>query len=256
MEFLEDGIGWVAAGFTLLSFSYPVFPYFQAIQGKLSFEDTPLVLVTTAYVNYYCWYAYGDMIFSYQMKYCYLIGTIIDLFLLVIYLAFEIRGSLVDSILNTLILIVGTWALYRALYIIVDDDSIVGKICIGTAFVLYFSYIQTIYKVITEKNYRLISIYNSLIIFISSILWVVYGILISDIYVSIPYSVAIIISMIEMIIYLNYRKKYPLVNDRDFTSTIGTETDQEKINKEDVTIKGEDEKLKGKEKPVEIATNN
>ena len=160
METVQECFGWAATAITVLSFLSPVFPYINVLKGKLNFEDTPAVLVTTCYVYYFCWYIYGDMIFSDQIKYCYMIGGIVNLVLMIIYLAYEVKKFLVDSILNTLILITGTWALYRALTIIIDDDRIVGKICIGTSCIVFLSPIQIIYKVIKEKNYILIPIYN------------------------------------------------------------------------------------------------
>ena len=257
MEYLEDCVGWMAAGVTLISYFSPIIPYINLIKGKISFEDTPAVFVSTAYVNYFCWYIYGNMIFSDQLKVCYLIGTIINLILMVVYLAFEVRGYLIDSILNALILISGTWSLYRALTVIIDDDRIVGKVCVGTSWIVFLSPIQVIYKVTKEKIYSLIQIYNCWLVFFSSILWVIYGILIKDIYVGIPNAMSIILALIEIFIYINFKKKYPFIGDRDFTSTIGIETSSDDTSKkEDNPIKSDQGEIQGKEKPVKIATNN
>ena len=259
METVQEWFGWAATAITVLSFLSPVFPYINVLNGKLNFEDTPAVLVTTCYVNYFCWYIYGDMIFSDQIKYCYMIGGIVNLVLMIIYLAYEVKKYLVDSILNTLILITGTWALYRALTIIIDDDRIVGKICIGTSCIVFLSPIQIIYKVIKEKNYILIPIYNCYMIFLYAICWVVYGIFITDFYVVFPNSIAIVLALIEIIIYLNYKRKYPAIGEREFSSTIGIETtsNEEPSKKEENTLKmDEDTEAKGSEKPVKIITKN
>jgi uncharacterized protein with PQ loop repeat len=259
METVQECFGWAGTGITVLSFLFPVFPYINVLKGKLDFESTPAVLVTTCYVNYFCWYIYGDMIFSDQIKYCYMIGGIVNLILMIIYLAYEVKRYLVDSILNTLILITGTWALYRALTIIIDDDRIVGKICIGTSFIVFLSPIQIIYKVIKEKNYILIPIYNCYLIFLYSICWVVYGIFITDFYVVFPNAIAIVLALVEIIIYLNYKRKYPGIGEREFSSTIGIETtaNEEANKKEDSSsIKMEEVDDKVKEKPVKIITKN
>ena len=259
MATVQECFGWAATAITVLSFLSPVFPYINVLKGKLNFEDTPAVLVTTCYVNYFCWYIYGDMIFSDQIKYCYMIGGIVNLVLMIIYLAYEVKKYLVDSILNTLILITGTWALYRALTIIIDDDRIVGKICIGTSCIVFLSPIQIIYKVIKEKNYILIPIYNCYMIFLYAICWVVYGIFITDFYVVFPNSIAIVLALIEIIIYLNYKRKYPAIGEREFSSTIGIETtsNEEPSKKEENTLKmDEDTEAKGSEKPVKIITKN
>ena len=257
METVQECFGWAATAITVLSFLSPVFPYINVLKGKLNFEDTPAVLVTTCYVNYFCWYIYGDMIFSDQIKYCYMIGGIVNLVLMIIYLAYEVKKYLVDSILNTLILITGTWALYRALTIIIDDDRIVGKICIGTSCIVFLSPIQIIYKVIKEKNYILIPIYNCYMVFLYAICWVVYGIFITDFYLVFPNALSIVLSLIQIILYINLSRRFPAIGQRDFSSTIGIETTtSEETKKEETPIKIDEESdTKGKEKPVKIYNN-
>ena len=256
MEQTQECFGWTAVGLTVISFLTPVFPFLNVIKGKLNFEDAPIISVTTCYVNYFCWYVYGDMIFSDQLKYGYVIGSCLFGLLIVIYLIFEIRKYLVDTILNALILITGTWALYRALTIIIDDDRVVGKICIGTAIIVYVQPMQIIYKVIKEKNYGFIPIYNCYLSFLSSVCWLVYGIFITDFYVVFPYAIGIILSLVQIVIYLNYQKKYPIIGERDFSSTIGIETTpNEEVKKEATPIKMDEmtEETEGKEKPVKIS---
>ena len=256
MELAQESFGWAAVGLTVISFLTPAFPFLNVIKGKLNFEDAPIISVTSCYVNYFCWYVYGDMIFSDQLKYGYLIGSCIFGLLIVIYLIFEIRKYLVDTVLNALILITGTWALYRALTIIIDDDRVVGKICIGTAIIVYVQPMQILYKVIKEKNYAFISIYNCYLSFLYSVCWLVYGIFITDFYVVFPYAVGFILSLVQIVVYLNYKKKYPIIGERDFSSTIGIETTpNEEAKKESTPIKMDEmtEETEGKEKPVKIS---
>jgi uncharacterized protein with PQ loop repeat len=229
----------------------------NVIKGKLNFEDAPIVSVTSCYVNYFCWYVYGDMIFSDQLKYGYLVGSCIFGLLIIIYLIFEIRKYLVDTILNALILITGTWALFRALTIIIDDDRVVGKICIGTTCIIYIQTVQLIYRVIKEKNYVFIHIYNCYASFLACVCWLVYGIFITDFYVVFPYAIGIILTLVQIVIYLNYKKKYPTIGEREFSSTIGIETTpNEEVKKEAEPIKMDEmtEEPEGKEKPVKISS--
>ena len=205
----------------------------------------------------YLRYVYGDMIFSDQIKYCYIIGSCINLVLMVIYLVYEIRRYLVDTILNTLILVTGTWALYRALTIIIDDDRIVGKICVGTSCIVFLNQVQIVYKVLKDRNYNLIPIYNCWIALFSSICWVVYGIFITDFYLVFPNAILIILSLVQVIVYINFSRKYPPPGKAEFSSTIGIETTpNDEIKKEETPIKIDEENdVKGKEKPVKIYNN-
>jgi solute carrier family 50 protein (sugar transporter) len=256
MDSLQEGVGWGAACLTVLYHLAPIEPFLRVLRGKLNFEDTPGVFVTTCYVNCFVWYVYGDMIFSDQIKYSYLVASCISLLLMVIYLIYELRKYLVDSILNALIIITGTWAVYRALTIIIDDDRIVGKICIGTTLVVFLTPIQTLYKVIKEKNYILIPFYSSIVYLFASIIWVVYGVMITEFYIVAPNAAGIIISLIQIFIYLNFKRKYPIIGERDISSTIGIETSGiEESKKEEPSVKIDDDKpAKTKEKPVKIVS--
>ena len=255
MDTLQEVVGWIAAGLTVLYYLFPVKPFFRVLKGKLNFEDTPGVFVTTCYVNCFVWYVYGDMIFSDQVKYSKAVAACISLLLMIIYLAYELKKYLVDSILNALILITGTWAVYRALTIIIDDDRIVGKICIGTAIVVFLTPIQILYRVIKEKNYILIPIYEAWAYLFASIAWVTYGVMITDFYVVCPHVMGIVLSLVQIIVYLNFKRKYPAIGDREFSSTIGIETGNDEPKKEETPIKiDEDSQPQAKEKPVKIVT--
>ena len=47
MEGMQEFFGWLATGLTICGFISPIFPYLNVLRGRLSFEETPAVLVTT-----------------------------------------------------------------------------------------------------------------------------------------------------------------------------------------------------------------
>jgi len=258
MDKAQEIIGWAALCVNICSFLFPVFPYLNVLRGKMNYEDTPSFFVITSYINYFCMYCYGDLVFSDQVKYCYLVGSIINCILMVIYLVYEIRKFLVDTILNALILITGTWALYRCLTIIIDDDRVVGKICVGTFFIVSVTPCQILYRVLRERNYNLIPIYNCWVGLCYSALWIVYSIFISDFYILCPNIIKVILSMAQIAVYINFSRKYPAIGQREFSSTIGIEsTGNDEIKKEESQIKIDEEAEKNmKEKPVKITNKN
>ena len=257
MDTFQECSGWVAGCLTICYYIAPALPFINVIKGKLNFEQTPGVFVTTCYINCFIWYIYGDMIFSDQVKMSNMVASCASLVFMVIYLIYELKKYLVDSILNALILITGTWAVYRALTIIIDDDRIVGKICIGTTLVVYLTPMQIVYRVIKEKNYFLIPIYSAWVYLFASIAWIVYGIFITDFYVVCPHVAGIILSLVQIIVYLNYKRKYPTIGEREFSSTIDIETTGNEGNeekKEEETKIDDDIQTKEKVKPVKIVS--
>ena len=257
MDKVQEISGWLAMAVTTCSFLFPVFPYLNVLRGRMNYEDTPSFFVISSYINYFCMYVYGDLVFSDQVKYCYLVGSIINCVLMVIYLVYEIRRYLVDTILNALILITGTWALYRCLTIIIDDDRIVGKICILTFCVVFITPVQILYRVLKERNYNLIPIYNCWVSLCFSSLLIVYVIFISDFYILFPNIINIILSLAQIAVYINLSRKYPAIGQREFSSTIGIETTtNEEIKNVEGQIKIDEDMDDKKEKPVKIINKN
>ena len=202
----RESFGWIATCLTMCFYISPVIPFINVFRKKISYEDTPAIIVTTSYVNCLCWYIYGDMIYSNQIKYCNLIGAVSSLILVCIYLLFELKKYTLDAILNSLIIITGTYSIYRGFTLIIDDDDIIGKICIATSCIVFLSPIQLIYRVIKEKNYNLIPIYTAYVSLASTSCWVAYGIFITDINVIFPNIIGLILAIIQIIIFQNYKK--------------------------------------------------
>ena len=258
MDSIEDVFGWIATVLTMCFYISPVIPFINVFKGKITYEDTPGILVTASYVNCFCWYIYGDMIFSDQVKICNLIGSIITITLISIYLVYEIRKYTLDAILNALIIITGSYATYRGLTIVVDDDAIIGKICNITSIIVYLSPMYLIYKVIKEKNnYILIPIYIAWATLISSGLWIIYGIIIKDVYIMIPNVIGIVLAIIQICIYFLFKSKYPTFGERekDTSTSIDIENTPNDDRREDTSIK-DDEEIQNNNggKPVKIVS--
>ena len=134
----------------------------------------------------------------------------------------------------------------------IEDDAIIGKICAGTHCLIFYFPIRLIYKVLKEKNFMLIPFCQAWGSLLMSISWVVYGILITEIYVVFPHCINIILATVQIILFLNYRRKYPIINGKDFSSTIGIENED---NKKEDKVKeeiNEDNDDQLKERPVKI----
>ena len=257
-DWVQDTFGWIAAALTLFFIITPIIPFYNVIKGKLNFEDAPGQYVTANYLNYFCWYLYGDLLYSFQLKYCNLVGAIISGILLCIYLYYEVKKYTADAILNGLILVSGTYLMYVTLTNIIDDDKIFGTICIITYLIVLAFPVRIIIKVLRHKNYNIIQFCSSWLSMLISSCWVIYGVLYDEIYIAFPHIIKIILDMIQITIFVNYRKKYPSIGDREDTN--GTSSTVFENNENDVITKKEDSEIKGddeansnlKEKPVKI----
>ena len=247
MDTIQESIGWIAATFNICFYLTPTFNFVKVLKGKVNFEESPGVYVTTCYVNSFIWFIYGDMIFSDQVKISNMISALINLIFMLIYLAFELRKYFIDAILNTLILITGSWAVYRALTIVIDDDRVVGDICIGTTFIIFLSPIQILYKVFKEKNYNIIPVFASIIYLSGCLSWFIYAIFIKDFYLAFPHVLGVILSGVEIAVYVNCKRRYPGIGENGASGTIDIVSGgNDDIKKEETPIKIDEGK------PVEI----
>ena len=257
IDLKQETIGWAAFALTLYFLLSPAIPFYNVIRGKLNFEDAPGAYVTINYLNCLCWYLYSDLIYSDQIKVINLVGMLTNGFFVIIYLFFEIKKYLIDSVLNILILSSGTYMIYLSLAITIEEDTVIGKICAGTHCLLLFFPIQIIYRVFKQKNFMIIPFYSVFASLLMSFLWIIYGIMITEMYLVFPHCINLFFSSLQIILFLNYRKKYPIFKEKEIISTIGIETigneenkNQESKEKEDIEYNEEISSNIEEKKPV------
>ena len=252
----NECVAWGAAFFTVIYFIPKIAPFINILQGMVCFEDTPGFNITVYYINCFFWFLYGDLLFSDQMKYSYMIASAICLISMGIYLIYEIRKYFFDSILNFFILTSASWGLYRYFTVEFDDDVFLGRICLSSSVLSHLLKMYDIYRVIKDKNFNLIHIYNTIIHLLSEISWCIYGVIDKDYYISISYGIGAILCLLEIFVYKTYKKKYPIFKDKNsLNTTIGIENlESEEEKKENIDIKIKENIIQKniKEKPVKI----
>jgi uncharacterized protein with PQ loop repeat len=255
----NECIAWGASFFTVIYFIPKIAPFINILQGMVNFEDTPGFNITVYYINCFFWFLYGDLLFSDQMKYSYMITSAICLISMGIYLIYEIRKYFFDSILNFFILTSASWGLYRYFTVEFDDDVFLGRICLSSSVLSHLLKMYDIYRVIKDKNFNLIHIYNAIIHLLSEMSWSIYGVIDKDYYISISYGIGVVLCLLEILVYKKYKKKYPIFTDKNslntLNTTIGIEnltSEEEKKENIDIKIKEDIIQKNIKEKPVKI----
>ena len=228
--------GWSATCLTALFYVSLITPFFKIFKGQMKYQDAPIFVIYVSYINCIMLCIYGNMIFSYQIRVCNMIGGISTFILIFIYLSYEFRKHILDPSLTAIIVIYGTYVLYNYFTVLITNKTyIIGNFCILAKFCVFTSPIQLIYRVIKEKNYILIPIYASFVSFISSIFWVLYGFCINDIHVITPNVVGIILGITQFYVYFYYKKHYSKLNRPSKPNTLDNSL-SELHNKEEVAI--------------------
>lgn len=246
----NEMLAWVAAGLTMAFYFPKISPFVNVIQGTKNFEDTPGVYTILNYINSLFWFLYGDLLYNDQIKLCHMVSCILCLISMGIYLIFEIKKDIIDMALNLIILVSVSFGIYCYFTINFDDDKFLGKICIMSSIVFYLIPIYNIYKVIKEKNAKIIHIYNISIYFFGCFCWLIYGIIDKDYFIAFPFCLGSTISLIQIILYNIYTKKFiklRFIFDKKF---VMSSSGFNKIN--DINNIEDETKFKIKEKTLEI----
>lgn len=198
-------VGTYASSCYFLSFCLPFIDLFH---GDIKYDETPGIMILA---NYFCcgmWYLYGDLIESPPIRVNYLACYICSALLLFIYLCYEFRYWKADAILNLLIIICLSFIIWKGFKIFGEDQTKIFYSCLVGNGLVYLAPIQIIYRVIKEYKYHLIPIHSPFISLIACVTWTLYAYYNKGFeYLAIPKGLGILVSIIMIVVWFNYRKK-------------------------------------------------
>ena len=221
--YLEQIFGWAGTFLTMTFFIAPIHSFSNVFKGKLNYKDTPSFLITVSYFNCFVWFIYGGLINSLQVKISNIIGCGSSLLFIIIYLLYEIRSYPIDAILNGLLIVAATLVGYRAFTVLFDDVNVIGKVCSCASIIVFISPLQLIYRVLKDRDYRLIPIASAITSILSGSCWLMYGLLKKDFYISGANSVGVIIGIVQVVIWNKLKQKYHIIGQKNEITTVEIE---------------------------------
>ena len=234
----------VPSSLTVIINILPIISFLNFFFNKANFESIPISRIASNYMNSIAFFFYSSIIFNIQVRFANLVSAIISLVLMLIYFYLELSRYFLDSILNFIILVMGTSCCYQWLSKIIIEEKIVGRIYLITNLTSIIIQMQYLYDGIIKKNYLLIPITFDSISFPYFFSWIVYGFLTKDTYITTANGISIIVNIVQILLYFHFRKIY-LTNINEETSIeIGEETKKEFNDVEEM-----------KERPVKIESN-
>lgn len=259
---LDDVFGWVVSSTSIVYYLCPIFQFFSVIQGKIKYEDAPGIFVLFSYFSNFMWFVFGLMLYSKPLYLPNLICSMLSGIFLLVYLRFELKEYFADAVLNLLILISSTWAIYRALAVIIDDDDIVYYICLIANALVYLSPLQLISRAFKENNYNLFPIHSAYVALLHCPLWIVYCLKQKEYPIIFVYAAGICSSIAQ----IYYRQKVKdkcgkALGDHDISNIAEEEPNNSsievkgKVRENDISNEGINEP-KGKAKAVKIVSAN
>jgi len=227
---VESIFGWVGAIISIYFYFAPGFPFYKALKDQMKYQDLPIILLISSFINCILWADYGLIKNSTQIYITNSLGGTITLIWITIYLLYLGKKYFVISLILNIFLLIATGAISFLFYFIIDSN-ITGLIAMIFNVLMYAALGEKIISVIKTKNYELIPIYSSIGGFLCSLCWLIFGFYQNDKNIIIPNSLGILFSVIQILIFIIlYCKSHKNYNDKSPNSSIKNEEKDKNIN--------------------------
>ena len=217
---VESIFGWIGAIISIYFYFAPGFPFFKVLKDQMNYQDLPVILLISSFLNCILWADYGLIKNSTQIYIANSFGGTITLIWITIYLLYLGKNYFVVSLILNILILIATGAISFLFYFKIDSN-ITGLIAMIFNIIIYAAPGEKIIRVIKTKKYELIPIYSSIGGFLCSICWLIFGFYQNDMNLIIPNSLGILFSIIQILIFfILYSKSDKNRNDKSPNDSI------------------------------------
>ena len=202
--------GWVGTVIsTIFYVTGPAPPYFKLIQGKVSVNDVPGLLLVFTYFNCILWVCYGMRDNQFVVWLPVFIGGIATLIYISIFLIFYFKKKILHSCVSIILVLNLTFEVFWVFYVMIKRVRLIGMICVVFNILMCAGTLEKFSRVIKSHNYNLIPILSTFIMLINNICWVIYGIGYGDLNLIVPNSLGVCFQVVAICLYTYCRLRYP-----------------------------------------------
>ena len=201
MKELEDIISIIATLIGILLNITPIIIFSKIMRRK---ENDKIISQSILFYNIICSELW--MIYWYRInKKIPMISASIDfylsLFFIIIYFYFLQEKKFLIWIFSCFIILDLSFQVYYISIYIIKNDEIIGIITMIFNIITSYKPFQNIFKIMKEGNYKMISIFDTILGCFCAFFWLIYGILIKNYKAIIPNFIGFIISFIHILLY-------------------------------------------------------
>ncbi|KAI9079750.1 hypothetical protein K1719_038371 [Acacia pycnantha] len=154
------------------------------------------------------------------------VGCFIEIIYLVIYVTYCPKKARVFTLRMILLLNFGGMCIIILLTHLLSKEraariKLLGWICVVFSISVFVAPLSIIRVVIRTKSVEFMPFSLSLLLTISAMMWLAYGVLLKDIFISLPNLVGIAFGTIQMVLYAVYRNHKPAAHDQKLPENKG-----------------------------------
>ena len=206
----DDTIGavflMIATIFTILFTIAPVVPYLKLIKSELSFKEVPLILLITSFITCYLWLIYGLWENKSTLYINNAIGGSITLLWMIIFIIYSTGRRFFISFGLMVLLMLIVLGL-GALFYFVIGSNVTYFIVLFFNVLNYAAPSEKIFDVIKNGNYVILPIFSIIGVFVCSAVWLIYGIIESDLGIIISNALGLALGVAQVVVYFVFKEK-------------------------------------------------
>ena len=198
--------GWVGNALALYFYIAPIVPFVKVIKGEMTWKQSPGVLLLCSFLNCILWSDYGLITNQFLLYLANGLGGTITLIYITIFLIHVADRKVLLSLFYNFFLICCIVEIYFVFYYLVPF-KVTGIIANVFNVLMYAAPGEKIYQICKGASYQLIPIWSTIGGTACSTSWMCYGIYQKDIYVVIPNALGVLASIVQIVIFVIYRRK-------------------------------------------------
>ena len=198
--------GWVGNALALYFYIAPIVPFVKVIKGQMTWKQSPGVLLLCSFLNCILWSDYGLITNQFLLYLANGLGGTITLIYITIFLIHVADRKVLLSLFYNFFLICCIVEIYFVFYYLVPS-KVTGIIANIFNVLMYAAPGEKIYQICKGASYQLIPIWSTIGGTACSTSWMCYGIYQKDIYVVIPNALGVLASIVQIVIFVIYRRK-------------------------------------------------
>ncbi|PIK55511.1 putative sugar transporter SWEET1 [Apostichopus japonicus] len=203
-------LSWITVVFTV-AMNLTGIPSCLEIYNSKTTQHVMFLPFVTMGINNCLWYTYGVFVTDWNLMISNLFGMALQILYIIIFLAFAHPKVLHLGQFCVAVVILAAIIMYFTTSRQPDELLIVqlAFVCISSTMVMYLSPLTELAAVFRTKNARKISMPLALASFSCSVLWMLYGIMVQDIFLAIPNIPGIISSIARFVLLGYYGRRRP-----------------------------------------------
>ena len=198
--------GWVGNALALYFYIAPIVPFVKVIKGEMTWKQSPGVLLLCSFLNCILWSDYGLITNQFLLYLANGLGGTITLIYITIFLIHVADRKVLLSLFYNFFLICCIVEIYFVFYYLVPF-KVTGIIANIFNVLMYAAPGEKIYQICKGASYQLIPIWSTIGGTACSTSWMCYGIYQKDYYVVIPNALGVLASIVQIVIFVIYRRK-------------------------------------------------